>query len=263
MKCEEFGPLMIDYLDGRLESNQQGLIEKHLETCEACLDQLRDFQEMLRLMSENEPSKPDDSLRINFYHMLHNQLKRNEPAGIVSSGSSGTKWYRIAASIALLVCGAFLGILIYSGLSAKGPKSEIRQLSAQVDALRKAVMFTMLKDASSSYRIEAVSYADKIESPDQSLIDALVETLDTDKNVNVRLAAAYALEKFQYMPAVRKSLVSSLGVQSDPILQVTLINILAGIQERSAIAPIEKIISNERTLPAVKSVAEDRIKMLI
>ncbi|MGB8492297.1 MAG: zf-HC2 domain-containing protein [Bacteroidales bacterium] len=268
MKCEEVGAFMIDYLDNKLESGQKAMIEKHLETCEACLDQLRDFQELLGLIADEEPVMPDDSIKVNFYHMLHNELKRNEEAGNAFSGSSAKKWdlrytYMIAAGIALLICGSFIGMLIFSGLSDRNRKSEIVQLRSEVNDLKKTVMFTMLKDGSSSYRIEAVGYAYKIDAPDQNLIEALVETLDNDKNVNVRLAAAYALEKFQNMASVRTSLVNSLTVQTDPILQVTLINILVGMQEKSAIVPIEKIISNDRTLPAVRNVAEERVRMLI
>ncbi len=51
MKCEEVEALMIDYLDNKLEPEQVREIEKHLETCEKCLDELKETQSMLQLMS--------------------------------------------------------------------------------------------------------------------------------------------------------------------------------------------------------------------
>jgi hypothetical protein len=268
MKCEEVETLMIDFLDNKLDSEQSTKIEKHLETCEKCLDELRDFQHILGLIKEDEPVMPNDSLRINFYHMLHSEIKRNEEKDTKPIQTTDILWYnrsvyRVAAGFALLICGTFLGMLFYSGLSNSGQKKELIQLKSEVNELRKTAMFSMLKDGSSSYRIQAVNYADQIDTPDDNIIDALVRTLNNDKNVNVRMAAAYSLAKFTDMHSVRDSLVKSLSLQSDPILQVTLINILVELREKSAIKPIEQIISNDKTLKEVKSVAENGVKLLI
>ena len=124
-------------------------------------------------------------------------------------------------------------------------------------------MFTMLKEESSSDRIQAVRYVENIEKPDQNVIEVLVKTLNNDKNVNVRMAAAYALSKFADQSMVCDSLVKSLTQQSDPILQVTLINILAERKEKSALRPIQEIISNKSTLKEVRAVAENSLRVLM
>jgi HEAT repeat protein len=124
-------------------------------------------------------------------------------------------------------------------------------------------MFTMLKEESSSDRIQAVRYVEEIDNPDPNMIEVLVKTLNNDKNVNVRMAAAYALSKFADRQAVCDSLVKSLSLQSDPILQVTLINILVEKKEKSALRPIQEIISNKRTLKEVRAVAENSLRVLI
>ena len=124
-------------------------------------------------------------------------------------------------------------------------------------------MFTMLRDESSSDRIKAVSFADEFENADKNVIEVLVKTLNNDKNVNVRMAAAYALSKFAGEPAVCDSLVSSLSLQTDPILQVTLINILAERKAKGALRPIQEIISNKSTLKEVRAVAENSLRVFI
>ena len=53
-----------------------------------------------------------------------------------------------------------------------------------------------------------------LDNPDDNVIGVLVKTLNNDKNVNVRMAAAYALSKFAYQRAVCDSLVKSLSLQS-------------------------------------------------
>jgi hypothetical protein len=77
------------------------------------------------------------------------------------------------------------------------------------------------------------------------------------------MAAAYALSKFANKRAVCDSLVNSLSLQSDPILQVTLINILAERKEKSAFVPIQRIIANKSTLKEVRAVAENSLRVLI
>ena len=139
----------------------------------------------------------------------------------------------------------------------------MHSLHSEVSELKKTAMFTMLEDESSSDRIQAVSYADQLDKPDPNVVEVLVKTLNSDKNVNVRMAAAYALSKFADQRAVCDSLVKSLSLQDDPILQVTLINILAERKVKSALLPIQKIIANRSTLKEVRAVAENSLRVLI
>jgi hypothetical protein len=268
MKCEEVETKMLDYLDKSLSESEGHEIEKHLETCERCLDELKDTQHVLNLISDSEMIKPDDSLRINFYHMLHSEIKKSSESSKQSIYKTLAPWYnstryRIAAGIALFICGTFIGMLINGGFNYSSASNELKQLRSEVLDLKKATMFTMLKEESSSDRIQAVSYAGDLRNPDQNVIDELIKTLNNDKNVNVRMAAAYALSKFAGQRAVSDSLVKSLSQQSDPILQVTLINILAERKEKSALRPIQEIIANKSTLKEVRAVAENSLRVLI
>jgi len=268
MKCDEVELKMIDYLDNNLDSGVRREIEKHLETCESCLDELKESQQILNSISKDEMVKPDDSLRINFYHMLHSEINKSEKKSKVQEHKPATPWYnnssyRVAAGIALLICGTFIGLLLYSGFNASLASDELKQLHSEVSDLKKTAMFTMLKEESSSERIQAVRYVEDIDQPDQNVIEVLVRTLNTDRNVNVRMAAAYALSKFADQRMVCDSLVKSLSLQSDPILQVTLINILAERKEKSALKPIQEIIANRSTLKEVRAVAQNSLRVLI
>jgi hypothetical protein len=212
--------------------------------------------------------KPDDSVRINFYHMLHSEIKKNEGRSEVSFQKAAIHWYnrseyRIAAGFALLISGIFLGVFIHSGIKNSYEETELIQLHSEVNALKKTAMFTMLKGESSSDRIKAVNYADELNTPDDNVIDILIKTLNQDKNVNVRMAAAYALAKFADQRSVSDSMVKSLFNQTDPILQVTLINILVEKKEKAAIKPMQQIITDKSTLKEVKAVAEKGVKLLL
>lgn len=268
MKCEDAEAIMIDYLDNNLNEELSQEIEKHIGACERCLDEFRECQQVMQIISKNEMIKPDDSLRINFYHILHGEIKKSENRNIAPVKTPFFQWfnlsiYRVAAGIALLICGTVLGIFIHSEIIKSNNSSELAQLHSEVSELKKTAMFTMLEDESSSNRIQAVSYADQLDKPDPNVVEVLVKTLNSDKNVNVRMAAAYALSKFADQQAVCDSLVKSLSLQVDPILQVTLINILAERKVKSALLPIQKIIANRSTLKEVRDVAENSLRVLI
>jgi hypothetical protein len=268
MKCEEVESKMIDYLDGNLEENERQEIEKHLERCERCLDELRDSQKLLIQISSEEMVKPLDSLRINFYHMLHSEIRKNEEMNSIQLSKPTVPWYninryRIAAAIALLISGNFIGMLIHSGITNSYESNELMKLKSEVYDLKKATMFTMLEDGSSSERIQAVSYAEDLGQADLNVTDVLVKTLNNDKNVNVRMAAAYALSEFADQKAVSDSLVRSLSIQTDPILQITLINILAERKEKAALRTIQEIIANKSTLNEVRTAAQNSLRVLI
>jgi aminopeptidase N len=266
MKCEEVDSRMIDFLDKNLEESMYQEIERHLVSCERCLDEFKDSQKIMNLLSMNKMEKPDDSLRINFYHMLHSQIKKgSEVSTGMPQGQPGQlnflMKYRFAAGIALLICGTFIGILIHASLINNS--EDLKNLQAEVSALKEASMLTMLREESSSDRIQAVSLIEELDKPDEKVIEVLINTLNHDKNINVRMAAAYALSKYANQRSVTDSLVKSLALQEDPIIQITLINILVERKEKKAMQPIRRIIEDKNTIKEVKAVAENGMKVLI
>lgn len=268
MKCEDVELKMIDYLDNSLDDNERAEIEKHIATCERCLDCFNESQKILKIFSGAETQIPDDNLKINFYHMLHDQMKKQDSVNVPATEASIkhlriSSVFLVAAGLALLLAGTFIGILFGARINNRTDAGKIENLQAQINEIRKNEMFSMLNKESSSYRLQGVSYADEMVKADDSVLDALIRVLNTDKNVNVRLAAAFSLSKFTDKRVVCDSLVASLPRQNDPILQITLINILTQIKEKSALRPIQQIINNESTMTAVRNVAEKGAKELM
>jgi HEAT repeat protein len=91
----------------------------------------------------------------------------------------------------------------------------------------------------------------------------LVNTLNTDPNINVRLAAVEALYLFRNQPGVRDNLTNSLALQDSPLVQVALIDLLVEIREQRASEALKALIKNEKLNPDVKKLAEQGIKQLI
>lgn len=123
-------------------------------------------------------------------------------------------------------------------------------------AAGKQVMFAGLSDMDSpASRIAAASGAYKLAGSGNDIVDALVETLNTDPNANVRLAALDGLNRFYRESYVRRKLLASLKKQQDPVVQIALINLLTHIRESGILEELEKIAGDDNTQKAVKDCA--------
>jgi hypothetical protein len=268
MKCEDIESAMIDFLDNKLEKAHRDEVEKHLETCERCLDELKDFQQILHTVDSTEMEQPDETLRINFYHMLHGEMNKqalqNQELPVMPlSVSRSSQWLKTAAAIALLLAGTFIGLTLHFVLNRHQEVVQVASLKTEVQSMKELMMLNMLKQESPSQRIQAVNYTDDIQAPDIKVLNALTETLNNDKNINVRMAAAYSLAKYADRQSVRDSMVASLSRQTEPIIQVVLMNILVEKKESTAVKPIQKIMSDEKSIKEVKDVAQKGLKILL
>ncbi|MHA4812227.1 HEAT repeat domain-containing protein [Flavitalea flava] len=270
MTCKEIEPLLPDYLDhfeGRSFSLDDSInkispesldeIRTHLLTCEKCNRELEEMIQLGQLMDKDLPKEPSQVLRENFRDMLQAELKLQAKINIAWVSPV----WKVAAVLIILLGGVWIGTLLKSPGGNAAPE-QIVELRKEVKEMKEVLLFSLLSDESATQRIRAVSYAEEIANPDQKVIEALLNTLDHDKNVNVRLASLYSLARFSDRQAVRDSLVESLKKQTEPIIQVVLINILAEKKESKAIGPIREILSNKKTLQEVKEVAQKGLRTI-
>ena len=129
--------------------------------------------------------------------------------------------------------------------------------------MRQTVAISLLSQPSASARLQGVSYSAAVQRPNTKTLTALVNTLNTDPNSNVRLAAVEALYLFRNQSGVKDSLLNALAVQDSPLVQVALIDLLVEIREQRASEALKALIKNEKLNPDVKKLAEQGIKQLI
>jgi hypothetical protein len=268
---------MIDYLDKALPAAAAARIQEHLDGCAECRREAGELQALLTTMQNNQPELPSPALRENFNTLLQSELNMETMSSLLDSpareerprgklvGFFSSAAGRAAAAVILVAGGIGIGMAIKPGRES-GAVAEIDSLRTEVrhmeTKMKEQEMLSLIDDESASQRIKAVGYAEEMPSPNQQVIDALFNSLNHDKNVNVRLAALYSLARFADRHAVRDSLVSSLGIQTEPIIQVVLINLLAEKRETKAIAPIKEIMTNKKTLKEVKEAAQKSLKVL-
>lgn len=170
----------------------------------------------------------------------------------------GRKWVwslRAAAGFILLIIGFAAGQIISDEGGASG--EQLAALRQDVEQMKEALMYgTQYSQASAGERLSAVkmtgSFATENNGLDRQITDILVYTMNNDKNVNVRMAAAEALFRFREEPQVRKALVNALGQQEDPQMQLTIIDMLVRIKARGALNEMNKLLMDSDTREIVR-----------
>jgi HEAT repeats/Putative zinc-finger len=274
MNCNEVQAVMIDYLDRAVDVETGAAMRAHLINCEQCRKEVDQMREMLLTMADQEMRQPGQGLRENFHVMLQSELNMETADDLLrrpregkeeKAGIKGRIGWMTAAAFILLFGGIWIGSMLGSRKVQNVPSNVPEQLGAmqkEMKEMKEAMLFSLIDNESASQRIKAVSYTEEMSNPDQKVIQVLVSTLNHDKNVNVRLAALYSLGSFADSRVVRDSLVTSLPKQTEPLIQVMLINLLAEKKDNRAIAPIRDIISNKNTLPAVKDAAQKSLRTM-
>jgi anti-sigma factor RsiW len=266
MKCDEIREKSADYLAGELDERSLAEVRAHLGDCPSCRDELESLSAIWTKLGVLPKEQPSGALRSRFYEMLEaykkGLAKDRERQGL---GQALSRWieqflprkpaYQLALALVLMAAGLGSGYLL-NVRPRSAARQEMAGLKSEVDDMRRIVAVSLLKQASPSERLMGVSWSAKIDRPGDEIIQALIETLNDDPNVNVRLAAVDALYLFYDHPEVKKGLIESLSGQTSPLVQLSLINLLVEIRERRAVEALERLIQDEKLNPKVKKRAE-------
>ena len=175
----------------------------------------------------------------------------------------GTWLLRIAAGLALLIIGFGAGWLFQAksqngaALSAFDGKE-----AGQVEEMKKVLAFEQMNNTSASERIQAVNHSYNIPDVDRDITQLLINTLNFDPNVNVRLAACQALTHFAGETEVKEAMIQSLAIQTDPNIQISLIEALVAIKEKRAVDQFQQLARNQEVLDVVRLKATEGMNRL-
>jgi hypothetical protein len=137
--------------------------------------------------------------------------------------------------------------------------NQMEVLTSEVTELKEMMMLSLLEKESATDRLKAVSLTHDMDQASKKVTKALIETLNNDSNINVRLAALDALKAYSNDSVVREALIRSIAKQDSPLVQVALAELMAGLQVKSSVKELQKIMENKNTPKDVK----DRIKKSI
>ena len=261
--CKDIQPLLIDFVDKKLDIEKTGFVRRHLESCKSCSEEVDGLIVLFDEMNKVEDKQPDLGLKQNFTAMLEAEKQKVSKPPTKKTGRKiwlQSPLSQVAAGVALLIAGMMLGLVIRTN---NGQGREVAELKNEVNNIKDMLILTKLDQPIASERIIAAGYLEEMTAPDHRVLQALITTMNTDNNTNVRMAALNALAKFRNQQIVGDALVETLSVQTDPIIQISLINILVEMQETRAVDKMKKILEDNSTNESVKKLAEKGILTLI
>ncbi|MBN2011466.1 HEAT repeat domain-containing protein [candidate division KSB1 bacterium] len=270
MKCNTIREKFPDYLQQALSSKERTEVETHLSQCSACHAEFDEVKSTWELMGSIPDDEPNPALSERFYTMLdaykHGMAStRNQNSGLekITAWLSQIPYGKPAFQFGFAVVCIIIGFLFGRQANFKSASTnDITELRNEVTEMRTLISLSLLDQPSSSDRLKGISWSQRVTTPNKSLVTALLNTLNTDPSVNVRLEAVDALYIFSSDPDIRQALIKSLSNQSSPLVQISIINALVELHEQKSLDALRRLIHNESINPSVQQKAKWGIDQL-
>lgn len=264
---ETYSHLLIGYLQGTLTSAEEQQLRMLIKDGRIDPNELKELGETWKDLSlPKVPELPPGSkLHGRFYAMLEEE--KNMTYGKVTNIAS--VWIRrLQAGFerhkAVYAATFFLaGILIGNLFTPFGSSHQnIDRLTAEVYHMREIMMMSLLENNSPAERLRAVNISSEIPESSGRVAEALLQTLNRDPNVNVRIAAVDALIHHASNPAVRSAMVKSITRQESPLVQIALADAMIVLQETEAVDQFKKLLEQDDMDTNVRNKIESTILVL-
>lgn len=264
MTCQDIREKFPDYLIGDLSQKEKEQMKNHIAACPSCREELESLNAIWTKLGVLPEVQPSAKMRTQFYTMLEdykNDLGEEKPnARFLEQLKNrfrpvwtGRPAFQFSFSLFFLFVGLTAGYFI---TGSRGRPAELSDLRLEVQNMRQTLAVSLLDQPSASERLRGVNLSVNTKKPDSGLIEALLNTLNNDPNVNVRLAAVDALYLFYDNPLVKEGLAQTLSTQDSPLVQVALIDLVVNVRERRAIDSLKNLIETKTLHPEVKQHAE-------
>lgn len=251
--------LLTRYYAGETTLDEERQLRDFFERTQPLPDHLRPHAALFGYVTQAQTEQPSTDL----VAQLDRKLGPQRPVPVRQL----TSWsLRLAAGVTLLLLG-FAGGRYYTRRQPAADTElaeagQSRADSPEADSIKSALAFDAMTQTSASDRIQAVYQSSELDQADREITQLLINTLNFDANVNVRLAACQALLRFEGEEGVREALIQSLRIQKDPNVQLTLIETLVAIKEKRAAREMQWLARNGQVLEIVRLKAEEGVGAL-
>jgi len=271
MTCHEIRNKMPELLNDELPAAEASLLRGHLLSCPSCRQEFQELDETWMRLGIIDEEQPGPGLRRNFYRQLESYKKELAPpqrmewrrslARFLPNWKIPAPALRFAAAVAIVAVG--FGAGFFSGAAKKGASRQLAALNHEVQDLKQQVSLGLLSQPSASARLQGLSMTSRLQDPDPLLLQTLLDMLDNDPSVNVRLSAVDALYLFADREQVRTAMSASLSRQQSPLVQIALIDLLVSLREKRAAAALKNFLADGQVMPEVRQRAQSGINQIL
>jgi hypothetical protein len=270
MNCDETRLILPEYLSQSLGEAQELAFEAHLVTCDACraeTERLGSLWRGLALLPDTMP-EPGANVRDRFYeslaayrHGMESAPKHGFREKLAALWPRQPAW-QMGISFALLVLGVGVGYEIRPQ-KQEAQQPDVAQLRGEVSNMRQMVALSLMQQQSAGERLRGVSWAYRAESSDTEALSALLQTVNNDPSVNVRVSAVEALHTFGASPVTRTAIVQSIRKQTSPLVQILLIDLLVDLKVTDASTELKRLSSDQTVDAGVRERAKWALGRLV
>lgn len=263
---EEYIDLITGHLQGTLDAEEQQELSRLLKKGEISLSDFEEMEMLYEQLEAVEVPSPGSGMKERFNSMLQAEKRKQKTSvsGILTSWKQNLlgrfELRRLAYAVGIFVAGLLIG-QAYN--TVKVQDNQIEKLTDEVSQMREMMMINLLNNSSPTERLRAVNISTEIQPADNRVIEALLETLNNDSNVNVRIAAIDALLHHASNPAVRSGMVRSISSQESPVVQVALADAMLVLQEKKSVEEFRKLLEKNGLDSNVRNKLENTIVALI
>ena len=252
---DDIKKLLEKYYAGKCSLDEEDMLRNLLKSMNDLPKDIKADAELFAMMEALSTESSTAEINLNV------EEETKEIALTEISQHSNFSWFaRIAAGFSLLVIGTFAGWILGRQDSESSDVASLRQ---DISEMKELVALSQLRDKSASERIMATYEFKKLDSASDEILDALINTFNNDDNPNVKNAAAEALFRFGNHDKVRKAFINGLTNQNDPVLQIKLIDMLVGLDEKRALPRLQEMMQEEAQMKVVKQKAAQGIGKLL
>jgi hypothetical protein len=142
-------------------------------------------------------------------------------------------------------------------------QSAIAEMRGELQGMRQMVALSLLRQESASERLRGVTWSAGFDRPTPEVLGALLDTLQHDGNVNVRLAAIDALRQYGTDTRVREALVRALPADPSPLVQIALIDAVVALREQRSAEALRALEARPDTNQSVRQRARRGLQQLL
>lgn len=247
MNGSDVEALVLEYLSGPLTAERQEALKSLLTEHGYTIEELDELRETYARLDDIQVPTASETMTENFYRLLE-EHKHQARAG-QRRFENLVAWLRdrcdhrfmarVACGFGLLCAGWSLGFW-----SAPHGRYERRldDVTAEIREVKGMMAYAMLNQSSASERIQTINQIRTCGATDERAIALLLNKLEHDPNVNVRLVALETLAEQTDRAAVRQGLLHALSQQESPLVQLALTDVLVSLGRKTAVSQLRGLL---------------------
>jgi hypothetical protein len=268
MNCQKCIDRMAELADGKLDAETAAAMRAHIEGCAGCRREYDTILKTLEALDALPAAAPSHRLRARVMGDIETEkLTLRDQAGWASSiraAAVPARRRRFAWAPALLQSlGACALIVLGFALGERtATQRQLAELRVKVDTMGQLFEQSVLEKRTTGDRLETVMTAAATRKPDERMIDGLINSMAFDTSVNVRLNALNGLYLHADQEVVRAGVLACLPRETNPLVQVAMIDFLVASRDREAAPELRKLVVNDQTNADVRESARRAIDQL-